>query len=37
MRRQQFLFTALSLPAFVACALLIGGAHAQQNFDKVEI
>ena len=37
MRRQQSLFTALSLPAFVACALLIGGAQAQQNFDKVEI
>ena len=37
MRRQQFLFTALSSPVFVDCALLIGGAQAQQNFDKVEI
>lgn len=37
MRRQQSLFTALSSPVFVACALLIGGAQAQQNFDKVEI
>ena len=37
MRRHQSFFTALSLPAFVACALLIGGAQAQQNFDKVEI
>ena len=37
MRRQQSLFTALSLPVFVACALLNGSAGAQQNFDKVEI
>ena len=37
MLRQQSLFTALSSPVFVACALLIGGAQAQQNFDKVEI
>ena len=37
MRRQQSLFNALSSPVFVACALLIGGAQAQQNFDKVEI
>ena len=37
MRRQQSLFNALSSPVFVACAVLIGGAQAQQNFDKVEI